>query len=180
MSTWKPGSRGRPPAWAIEKGLVPSKTVTKSPIKTVKTMNKTASIKDSPIKKNTWHPGSRGRVSDWYKEVNPNWKDDNKDTVAERKFKDLLKKKQSTWTPGKPGRPPAWAAEYVQKQKEEKNEEKQQLVKKKKHTTDTDKKKTKWQKPGDRGRPPLWAKRIMTGTEFTLDQMFFLSQPVMA
>ena len=60
----------------------------------------------------------------WYKEVNPNWKDDNKDTVAERQFKDLLKKKQSTWTPGKPGRPPAWAAEYVQKQKEEKKEEK--------------------------------------------------------
>ena len=120
MSTWKPGSRGRPPAWAIEKGLVPSKIVTKSPIKT---MNKTAS-KDSPIKKNTWRPGSRGRVPDWYKEVNPNWKDDNKDTVAERKFKDLLKKKQSTWTPGKPGRPPAWAAEYVQKQKEEKKEEK--------------------------------------------------------
>ena len=107
MSTWKPGSRGRPPAWAIEKGLVTSKTVTKSPIKTVKTMNKTAS-KDSPIKKNTWRPGSRGRVPDWYKEINPNWKDDNKDTVAERKFKDLLKKKQSTWTPGKPGRPPAW------------------------------------------------------------------------
>ena len=97
---------------AIEKGLVPSKTDTKSPTKTVKTMNKTASIKDSPIKKNTWRPGSRGRVPDWYKEVNPNWKDDNKDTVAERKFKDLLKKKQSTWTPGKPGRPPAWAAEY--------------------------------------------------------------------
>ena len=150
-TTWKPGSRGRPPAWAIEKGLVTSKTVTKSPIKTVKTMNKTAS-KDSPIKKNTWRPGSRGRVPDWYKEVNPNWKDDNKDTVAERKFKDLLKKKQSTWTPGKPGRPPAWAADYVQ----EKNEEKQQLVKKKqlvnkKHTTDTDKKKTKWQQPGDRG-----------------------------
>ena len=105
MSTWKPGSRGRPPAWAIEKGLVTSKTVTKSPIKTVKTMNKTAS-KDSPIKKNTWRPGSRGRVPDWYKEVNPDWKDDNKDTLAERKFKDLLKKKQSTWTPGKPGRPP--------------------------------------------------------------------------
>ena len=151
MSTWKPGSRGRPPAWAIEKGLVPIKTVTKSPIKTVKTMNKTAS-KDSPIKKNTWRPGSRGRVPDWYKEINPNWKDDNKDTVAERKFKDLLKKKQSTWTPGKPGRPPAWAADYVH----EKNEEKQ-LVKKKKHTTDTEKK-TKWQQPGDRGRPPLWAK----------------------
>ena len=64
MSTWKPGSRGRPPAWpwAIEKGIVTNKTVTKSPIKTVKTMNKTASIKDSPIKKNTWRPGSRGRV----------------------------------------------------------------------------------------------------------------------
>ena len=157
MSTWKPGSRGRPPAWAIEKGLVTSKTVTKSPIKTVKTMNKTTS-KDSPIKKNTWRPGSRGRVPDWYKEISPNWKDDNKDTVAERKFKDLLKKKQSTWTPGKPGRPPAWAAEYVQKQKEEKKEEKKELVKKKKPTTDTDKPKTKWQQPGDRGRPPLWAK----------------------
>ena len=120
-------------------------------------MNKTASIKDSPIKKNTWRPGSRGRVPDWYKEINPNWKDDNKDTVAERKFKDLLKKKQSTWTPGKPGRPPAWAAEYVQKQKEEKKEEKD-LVNKKKPTTDTDKPKTKWQQPGDKGRPPLWAK----------------------
>ena len=140
MSTWKPGSRGRPPAWAIEKGLVPSKTDTKSPTKTVKTMNKTASIKDSPIKKNTWRPGSRGRVPDWYKEINPNWKDDNKDTVAERKFKDLLKKKQSTWTPGKPGRPPAWAADYVQKKNEKKA------------------KKTQWQQPGDRGRPPLWAK----------------------
>ena len=92
-------------------------------------------------------------MPDWYKEVNPNWKDDNKDTVVERKFKDLLKKKQSTWTPGKPGRPPAWAADYVQKQKEEKKEEK-----KKKPTTDTDKPKTKWQQPGDRGRPPLWAK----------------------
>ena len=90
--------------------------------------------------------------------------------MAERKFKDLLKKKQSTWTPGKPGRPPAWAAEYVQKQKEEKKEEKKELVKKK-PTTDTDKPKkdkkvhggkkfeeTKWQQPGDRGRPPLWAK----------------------
>ena len=75
--------------------------------------------------------------------------------MTERKYKkDLLKKKQSTWIPGKPGRPPAWAGDYVQ----EKNEEKQQLVKKKKHTTDTDKKKTKWQQPGDRGRPPLWAK----------------------
>ena len=39
--------------------------------------------------------------------------------MAERKFKDLLKKKQSTWTPGEPGRPPAWAAEYVQKRKED-------------------------------------------------------------
>ena len=143
MSTWKPGSRGRPPAWAIEKGLVTSKTVTKSPIKTVKTMNKTASIKDSPIKKNTWRPGSRGRVPDWYKEVNPNWKDDNKDTVAERKFKDLLKKKQSTWTPGKPGRPPAWAAYYVQKQKEDKQKDKQKT----KYT---------WT-PGKPGRPPAWA-----------------------
>ena len=135
-------SRGRPPAWAIEKGLVPDvpiKIVTKSPIKTVKTMNKTAS-KDSPIKKNTWRPGSRGRVPDWYKEINPNWKDDNKDTVAERKFKDLLKKKQSTWTPGKPGRPPAWAADYMQNKNEKKA------------------KKTQWQQPGDRGRPPLWAK----------------------
>ena len=141
MSTWKPGSRGRPPAWAIEKGLVTSKTVTKSPIKTVKTMNKTmnkTASKDSPIKKNTWRPGSRGRVPDWYKEINPNWKDDNKDTVAERKFKDLLKKKQSTWTPGKPGRPPAWATDYVQK----------------KHTENA----KKWQQPGDKGRPPLWAK----------------------
>ena len=155
MSTWKPGSRGRPPAWAIEKGLHTSKTATKSPMKTVKTMNKTASIKDSPIKKNTWRPGSRGRVPDWYKEVNPDWKDDNKDTVAERKFKDLLKKKQSTWTPGKPGRPPAWAAEYVQKEKKEKKEEKKE--EKKKPTTDTDKPKTKWQQPGDKGRPPLWA-----------------------
>ena len=61
MSTWKPGSRGRPPAWAIEKGLVTSKTVTKSPIKTVKTMNKTVS-KDSPIKKNTWRPGLWGHL----------------------------------------------------------------------------------------------------------------------
>ena len=58
-------------------------------------MNKTASIKDSPIKKNPWRPGSRGRVPDWYKEVNPNWKDDNKDTVAERKFKDLLIKEEA-------------------------------------------------------------------------------------
>ena len=140
MSTWKPGSRGRPPAWAIEKGLHTSKAATKSPQKTVKTMNKTASIKDSPINKNTWYPGSRGRVPNWYKEVNPNWKDDNKDTVAERKFKDLLKKKQSTWTPGKPGRPPAWAADYMQKKNEKKA------------------KKTQWQQPGDRGRPPLWAK----------------------
>ena len=72
MSTWKPGSRGRPPAWAIEKGLHTSKAATKSPLKTVKTMNKTSPInKDSP-KKNTWYPGSRGRVLDWYKEVNPN------------------------------------------------------------------------------------------------------------
>ena len=71
MSTWKPGSRGRPPAWAIEKGLHTSKTDIKSPLKTVKTMNKTASIKDSPIKKNTWRPGSRGRVPDWYKEIVP-------------------------------------------------------------------------------------------------------------
>ena len=88
MSTWKPGSRGRPPSWAIEKGLVPSKADTsvqsKSPLKTMNIMNK-----GSPIKKNTWRPGSRGRVPDWYKEINPNWKDDNKDTVAERKFKDL-------------------------------------------------------------------------------------------
>ena len=159
MSTWKPGSRGRPPAWAIEKGLVTSKTVTKSPIKTIKTMNKTAS-KDSPIKKNTWRPGSRGRVPDWYKEINPNWKDDNKDTVAERKFKDLLKKKQSTWTPGKPGRPPAWAADYVQKQKEEKKEEK-----KKKPTTDTDKPKTKWHSNLAIGAVLLFGPRSMTGTE---------------
>ena len=61
ISTWKPGSRGRPPAWAIEKGLVPSKADTKSPLKTVRTMNKA-----SPITKNTWYPGSRGRVPDWY------------------------------------------------------------------------------------------------------------------
>ena len=83
MSTWKPGSRGRPPAWAIEKGLVPSNADTKSPLKTVKTMNKASPINEgSPIKTNTWYPGSRGRVPDWYKEVNPNWKDDNKDTVV--------------------------------------------------------------------------------------------------
>ena len=113
--------------------------------------------------------------------MNPNWKEDNKDNVTERKYKDLVKQKQSTWipgkpgrppawaadyvqkqktkytwTPGKPGRPPAWAAEYVQKQKEEKEEK--DLVKKKKPTTDTDKPKTKWQQPGDKGRPPLWAK----------------------
>ena len=138
--------------------------------KTVKTMNKTASIKDSPIKKNTWRPGSRGRVPDWYKEINPNWKDDNKDTVAERKFKDLLKKKQSTWTPGKPGRPPAWAADYVQKEKKEE--------KKKKPTTDTDKPKTKWQQPGDTVRAVLlFGPRSMAGTETlrsTLSQFVML------
>jgi hypothetical protein len=164
MSTWKPGSRGRPPAWAIEKGIVTSKTVTKSPIKTVKTMNKTASIKDSPIKKNTWRPGSRGRVPDWYKEINPNWKDDNKDTVAERKFKDLLKKKQSTWTPGKPGRPPAWAAEYVQKQKEEEKEEKD-LVKRRRSLRLT---RTSRRPSGSNpaiGAVLLFGPRSMTGTE---------------
>ena len=164
MSTWKPGSRGRPPAWAIEKGLHISKTDIKSPLKTVKTMNKTASIKDSPIKKNTWRPGSRGRVPDWYKEVNPNWKDDNKDTVAERKFKDLLKKKQSTWTPGKPGRPPAWAAEYVQKQKEEKKEEKD-LVKRRRSLRLT---RTSRRPSGSNpaiGAVLLFGPRSMTGTE---------------
>ena len=180
MSTWKPGSRGRPPAWAIAKGLHISKTDIKSPLKTVKTMNKTASIKSSPIKKNnpikknTWYPGSRGRVPDWYKEVNPNWKEDNKDNVTERKYKDLVKQKQSSWTPGKPGRPPAWATDYVQKQKEDKEKDKQKTkytwtpgkpgrppawagdyVQKK---NEKKAKKTQWQQPGDRGRPPLWAK----------------------
>ena len=41
---------------------------------------------------------------------------------------------------------------------EDLKEEKKELVKKKKPTTDTEKQKTKWQQPGDRGRPPLWAK----------------------
>ena len=107
-------------------------------------------------------------------EVNPNWKEDNKDNVTERKYKDLVKQKQSTWIPGKPGRPPAWAADYVQKQKEDKQKDKQKTkytwtpgkpgrppawaadyVQKK---NEKKAKKTQWQQPGDRGRPPLWAK----------------------
>ena len=91
---WKPGSRGRPPVWAIEQGLVPSKA-TKSPTKTTKTMNKSIQ-KARPLKKNTWRPGSPGRVPTWYKEVNPDWESENKETVIERKFKDALKKKQCT------------------------------------------------------------------------------------
>ena len=106
--------------------------------------------------------------------MNPNWKEDNKDNVTERKYKDLVKQKQSTWIPGKPGRPPAWAADYVQKQKENKQKDKQKTkytwtpgkpgrppawaadyVQKK---NEKKAKKTQWQQPGDRGRPPLWAK----------------------
>ena len=182
MSTWKPGSRGRPPSWAIEKGIVSRKADTKSPLKTMKTIKK-----GSPIKKNTWHPGSRGRVPAWYKEENPDWKTDLQPTVIERQLKDALNKKQCNWTPGKPGRPPAWAVGYLQKEKAEKDKKvhsdkkvknKKQKKDKKAHGVKECEQKTKWQQPGDRGRPPLWAQDT-TGSETLLSTRYVISLPVM-